>query len=93
MSVYDRLFSLGDSADQVAETLASRGCKGRRGSSIWCPVARFLKHYWPARRWHLYKGWSASSRLGETHEYAVPRPVAEFPELFDRGYYPYLEMK
>lgn len=36
------LEALGDTADQVAQTLADAGCRGGRGCSENCPVANYL---------------------------------------------------
>lgn len=95
------LESLGSTADEVAQTLSSRGITGRRNSGCDCPVARFLQAEVPetARLWWFSGYWVdgeyiqlplSMSELPETRV-DVPQPVYEFVLRFDSGDYPDLE--
>jgi hypothetical protein len=41
--VRDSILSLGDNADAIANTLASKGCQGTKGDGHHCPIARYLQ--------------------------------------------------
>lgn len=93
--VREYLLSLGDTPDQVAQTLQAQGIKGRRGSSCFCPLAVALNNRY---------GESAQAFVSHTdvmlydgpesaNNYLVVNPlqIADFVEAFDRGIYPELD--
>lgn len=78
----DALLSLGWSADQVADTLRTRGVVGRQQTPYRCAVARGLGFDGYPRG--VCETW-ASIGKGMVR---LPPPVREFVERFDRGEYP-----
>ena len=89
----EALRQLGDTADEVAESLRRAGCRGYTASAHGCPVARYMQGLG-------FKGF----QVGASGYYRGPghmgvmsakghnaRGVGEFILRFDRGEYPDLE--
>lgn len=78
------LASLGASADEVADTLRSKGVRGLPCAPGACPIARAIE-----------RDLGSPGRCGVSHAWtedredsvAMPEPVAEFVKAFDRGRY------
>lgn len=85
------LETLGDTAEQVAETLLLSGVKGRRNAADSCPVARWL-HFTQGGYWAVSKDYVDRVEPKYT-AYSATDGVAFFVIAFDAGLYPDLEEK
>lgn len=99
-SLHALLEQLGDTPDEVAQTLRDQNCKGPQYNDCFCPVARFISK-------HTGQAASATSHacaIGdftycedgtidtfEGREWArTPEPVARMITAYDRGAYEFL---
>lgn len=87
--VLDQLESLGDTADDVFDTLEQLNIKGKRGVAHSCPISNYMT-YLNGRH-----GFSVYDHLyWDTQQYdvvKVPKQVFKFLCSFDDGKYPELE--
>ncbi len=76
------LLELGSTSQQVADSLAARGIKGRVCSATGCPVAQYVRSRFTGP-------FFVDNRqvFGPTGWHRLPRPVAQFIEEFDQGMY------
>jgi hypothetical protein len=103
MRIGDYLKSLGNTADEVAESLREQGIKGVKLSKCHCPILNAIykacPDYWSGLRivngnkcgdhWH----YSASLDDCQIMDPSLPQPVMDFIGEFDSGKYPDLEVK
>lgn len=81
----DRLLTqLGDTADDVAQTLLTGGYLGRRDDCANCPVAKYL------RASGVYDAWVDQHEVtsGIVGQVTLPKPVILFVQEFDSFGYP-----
>lgn len=88
IAVTELMRLLGNTPDEVAASLLSRGVTGRRYCGATCPVASYLlTNGQPA----LVGPRLTACLCGRTHVCVdTPQPVADFLNRFDAGSYPYL---
>jgi hypothetical protein len=88
---------LGDSPEDVAESLGRQGVTGRQASDTQCPLARYLNAVLGAE--HHVKGVDVGSRVVRIRVgwpwsppifVSLPGPVGRFVGDFDRGRFPAL---
>ena len=93
--IIDALAALGDTPDQVADTMRTSGVRGLRDSpSIRNPIVRYLNRTLNiGGRLEVTAGGTALHLLlgGKVSELALPIPVQVFLDGFHRGLYPDLE--
>jgi len=101
MNIHEYLSSLGNSANEVAESLRKQGVKGKRKSACACPILKGIykacPNYWSgleisgghlrADGWHYHVSLNDSQIVDPT----LPQPVMNFIGNFDTGKYPDLE--
>ena len=81
-----RLSDLGSTPDRVAQTLFEAGVRGYPGSSVACPVAKWLNQVSPDGEWIVSS--SESHCVGSGPAVLInPPPVSAFVDLFDGGKY------
>ena len=73
------LESLGENADEVAQSLKDKGIKGVRLHSCECPLAKLIGGYVAHRGAFVF---------GKEACFELPRACREFIAAFDRGAYP-----
>lgn len=83
LEIEDSLVKLGQSADDVAATLASLGLKGRTCQSLICPVAVYLHREFP----NSYVEVGGSHCVVDWTECELTRAVSDFVLHFDAGDY------
>lgn len=83
------LNGLGNSPDEVAQTLKKRGIKGIAVKANSCPVAIALKRRWPKRDISVV---STRIYFDRSYDYfaRTPQGVERFIRMFDEGQYPEL---
>jgi hypothetical protein len=98
MRISDCLKSLGNTADEVAESLRKQGIKGIVASSCHCPILNAIytacPDYWSGLR--IINGskhgdhWSYTATLNDCQitDPTLPQPVMDFIGEFDSGKYP-----
>lgn len=103
MKLSDYLKSLGNTADEVAESLRRQGIKGIKASTCKCPILNAIytaiPDYWSGLR--IVNGskygdhWSYYASLDDDQicDPTLPQPVMDFIGKFDEGGYPDLEAK
>lgn len=79
------LEDLGDTADEVAVTLARYGVTGLRGKVRECPIAR-----WATNLYGEPVSVGCESMSAITWEVSLPEAVVDFVRRFDDGLYPEL---
>jgi len=90
----DFLESLGNSPDEVASNLASKGIKGSRSVSVSCPVTNVVKKYFETD--NVSTGLSLCSvnvltdYEGPSAQVELPYSVQVFVFRFDNGEFPEL---
>lgn len=77
---------LGNTADEIAESLAAKACKGRQGSPSSCPIANYIKDQFPQSQVHVEARHSDLNGKCTSHTYAVEQFIRDF----DAGRYPQL---
>ena len=98
MNINEYLKSLGESADEVAESLRKQGVKGKLRSRCHCPILNGIYQacpsYWPGlqivdSRAREDGQWSAYATLNDSQimNPTLPQPVMNFVGLFDMGHY------
>jgi hypothetical protein len=96
--VADALRALGESADEVAESMRRLGIQGVRNTvRNLNPVVRYLatKNLRPVSNIDLTSGQAlrfVSTTTGKPRQITLPPAVIHFLEAFNRGDYPALEM-
>lgn len=102
-TVKEYLKSLGDTAEQVAESLRSHGVKGVVASKCHCPILNAIykacPDYWSGLE--IVNGskngdhWYYTATLDDAQimDPDLPQPVMDFIGEFDSGKYPDLEAK
>jgi len=80
---------LGSTADEVAASLKRLGVKGRRGSALTCPLAKYLNSRLPGTQ--PTKVSSVSFQVTGSQLY-VPAGCSDFVRRFDIGRYPELDI-
>ncbi len=108
MRLNEYLKSLGNTADEVADSLRQQGVKGIKESHCHCPILnaiyKAIPDYWPGLRivngskrvWVDKKEhWSYCATLSSCQiiDPTLPQPVMDFIGEFDHGKYPDLETK
>jgi hypothetical protein len=98
-SVHELLRSLGDTVNEVVETLAMEDCRGPQQNDCFCPVAQYLAKKTGragSATVHVcvvgdftYEDGHIDTFIG-TEWGRTPGIVAEVIEGFDRGYFPML---
>lgn len=102
MKITDYLASLGDTPEEVAESLRKQGVKGKKKSKCHCPILNGIYQacpdYWPGLRIvngsKLSNGsWSYYATLDDSQimNPRLPQSVMDFIGAFDAGEYPDLE--
>lgn len=94
-----KLQLLGLTADEVADSLRVAGVKGKRVSTISCPVVTYLRRKLPGYAIYATQSvvdWAPIdspplSGIGET--VMIPPPVRDFIKRFDLGDYPDLRQR
>lgn len=84
MAPADYLAALGNTADEVAETLRRLGVTGQRVVADSCPVANYLREFAGVGHPAMSPAWI---KLGDGW-IATPAPVARFVARFDLGEFP-----
>lgn len=91
-TVADLLRPLGNSCDEIAQSLQRLGITGRRHDGYNCPIAKYFRtHRYPATSATLPSG-LYNSIDGSIHGW-WPAAVVNFIFQFDRGAYPELVEK
>lgn len=85
--IYHRLAVLGSTPSEVAKTLVGLDIVGER-SHIGCPVSHYLRRQYNTTEVQVR---TKSVTVKET-EIAIPGIIAEFIYLFDKNYFPELDM-
>lgn len=100
-----RIFAaMGQTADQVAETLRAHGCRGYHCGNSPCPVFRYVYRKFDdgqlVLQYDIYSQALKPSKLclypadGERRvEMPLPAAIAEFLARFDDGLYPDLDLE
>lgn len=91
------LDQLGEDEQSIAKTLDWAGVKGRRGSTSECPVANFVRLYYPdayevvvtPQQVCLWEEEDSMPRVTET--LLTPEVISAFVASFDQGRYPTLD--
>lgn len=102
MHIREYLTSLGNTPEEVAESLRKQGVKGKKKSRCLCPILNGIYQscpdYWPGLRIvNGYKrpngSWSYHATLNDAQimNPTLPQPVMDFIGAFDTGAYPDLE--
>lgn len=104
MTLKEYLASLGDTADEVAESLRKQGVKGLKRKSTQCPVVNGIytgpcqDKVWPGlrigagfRREDGSWHYVATYNDDQIMDTELPQPVMNFIGEFDAGKYPDLE--
>lgn len=73
---------LGETVEEIAEGLRARGIKGLKCSAPHCPLAQYLRVWWPYVV--IYTNY-ATERNQERWEGNTPLPHLAFIKLFDAG--------
>jgi hypothetical protein len=92
--ITELLARMGDTAEQVAQTLRSAGVRGLRGNTSFLnPIVRYLN--WSIEiggRLEVVEGTALRLQLsGEVREAPLPPAVQAFLTAFHRGDFPHLE--
>jgi hypothetical protein len=89
MDIEQDLKALGDTTDQIADTLQGLGIKGHREQSYGCPIYRYLQS-----KGHAIGsvGYHYISIVAQSSFY-MPSLITDFIRSFDHGKYPDLETK
>lgn len=74
------LESLGENADEVAQSLKDKGIKGVRLHPCECPLAKLIGGY--------FSYFGGTFVFGKEAGFELPRACREFIAAFDRGAYP-----
>lgn len=104
MNIKEYLTSLGNTSEEVAESLRKQGVKGLRRSKCKCPIIngiyQAVPNYWSGLNivngCKLAEGdWSYYATLNDCQilDPDLPKPVMNFIGDFDEGKYPDLEAK
>lgn len=84
------LIALGETKEEVADTLADKGIKGWRYLSCRCPVSNYLASIGYDKPYIFQNSAGLLESVGEV---SVPPSVSNFIITFDQGFYPGLEEK
>ena len=76
---------LGGTADEVAENLRLRGIRGERWEPATCPLAVYLREWWPTAHVAMGTSWD-DNNMGV--DWNNPGATCEFEDAFDDGEYP-----
>lgn len=104
MKINEYLTSLGNTSEEVAESLRKQGVKGLIRSKCKCPILngiyQALPNYWSGLQivngYKLAEGnWKYYATLNDDQilDPVLPKPVMNFIGDFDEGKYPDLEAK
>jgi hypothetical protein len=87
------LAGLGETAEQVAETLRAHRILGiRLATTFDNPIVRYLNRNLDIGGWLEVRDSTLTLlRRSSSYQIALPAPVVEFLAAFDRGAYPHLE--
>lgn len=84
--IEEKLHALGETAEEVASTLLSKGCFGSRASATRCPVLKYICTFFPygslLRSPHPGVITWDDPQILDPH---CPTPVKEFMKRFDLG--------
>lgn len=75
---------LGNTAEEVAESLRAKSCTGYPRASFSCPVANYLREQLPDTTVSVGSG----SSLAGSQRVRSPSGVSDFVRAFDNGLYP-----
>jgi hypothetical protein len=84
------LLALGSSVNEIFQSLTNLNIKGRCGSHVSCPIARYLQS-----KGHRYVAVSNKSitTININDDISTPDVVVAFIQAFDNGRFPTLEDK
>jgi hypothetical protein len=88
--VESALRDLGETADDVAQTLIERGVRGIQGKADCCPVANYLRGAVPGLSPEILNDDDYTLVSSDQVSLYVPLAVHVFVEEFDQGVYPLL---
>jgi len=104
MTISEYLKSLGETSEEVAESLRKQGVKGKVASHCHCPILNGIYQACPDYWTGLTIAGGSKTQKGDwyyhasLHDYQImdpqlPQPVMNFIGDFDTGKYPFLEAK
>lgn len=92
LKVYDELYALGKTSDEIARSLQAKGFKGERRSACRCVLARFIQSFGYPEASVGVRIFLNEIFLNETESVGLAPVHQLFIIEFDKGLYPELEV-